>query len=44
MSFRLGKPIRLTDAFGVELSVTIIDIFGRAALVEYRPFDGEAED
>ena len=44
VSFRLGKPIRLTDAFGVELSVTIIDIFGRAALVEYRPFDGETED
>ena len=42
--FRLGKPIRLTDAFGVELSATVIDIFGRAALVEYRPFDGETED
>ena len=35
---RLGKPMRLTDAFGAELSVTIIDIVGRAALVEYRPF------
>ena len=42
--FRLGKPIRLTDAFGVEMSVTITDIFGRAALVEYRPFDTGAED
>ncbi len=37
--FRLGKPMRLTDAFGVEMSVTIVDILGRSALVEYRPFD-----
>ena len=36
--FRLGKPIRLTDAFGVELSVTIVDVTGRSALLEYRPF------
>ena len=36
--FRLGKPIRLTDAYGVEMLATIIDIVGRAALVEYRPF------
>ena len=36
--FRLGKPMRLTDAFGVELSVTIVDVTGRSALLEYRPF------
>ncbi len=36
VSFRLGKPLKLTDAFGAELSVTIIDIIGRSALVEYR--------
>ena len=36
--FRLREPLRLTDAFGVELSVTIIDIIGRSALLEYRPF------
>lgn len=36
--FRLGKPIRLTDAFGTELSVTIVDVTGRSALLEYRPF------
>ena len=36
--FRLGKPMRLTDAFGAELSVTIVDITGTAALVEYRSF------
>lgn len=36
VSFRLGKPMKLTDAFGSELSVTIIDIVGRSALVEYR--------
>ncbi|MCY3933105.1 MAG: putative DNA binding domain-containing protein [Acidobacteria bacterium] len=38
VNFRLGHPLRLTDAFGVELSVTIVDIIGRTALVEYRPF------
>ena len=37
--FRLGRPMRLTDAYGVELSVTIVDIVGGSALVEYRPFD-----
>lgn len=36
--FRLGLPMRLMDAFGVEFLVTIVDIVGRAALVEYRPF------
>ncbi|MYC67230.1 MAG: hypothetical protein F4X12_12945 [Acidobacteriia bacterium] len=44
VSFRLGKPLRLTDAFGVELSVTVVDIFGRAALVEYTPFDKGIDD
>lgn len=39
VSFRLGKPLRLTDAFGAEFSVTIVEIHGQAALVEYRPFD-----
>jgi len=38
VSFRLGKAIRLTDAYGVDLSVTFVDIMGRSALVEYRPF------
>ena len=37
VSFRVGKPMRLTDAFGAELSVTIVDIIGSSALVEYRP-------
>jgi len=41
--FRLGRPMRLTDAFGVELSVTIVDIVGRSALVEYRPFQRSEE-
>ncbi len=44
VSVRLGKPMRLTDAFGVEMSATVMDIFGQAALVEYKPFDREAED
>ena len=39
VSFRLGKPMRLTDAFGVEVSVRIMDILGRSALVEYKPLD-----
>ena len=37
--FRLGKAMRLTDAFGAELSITIVDIIGRSALVEYRSFE-----
>lgn len=39
VSFRPGKPIRLTDAHGSELSVIIVDILGRSALIEYRPFE-----
>ncbi len=35
--FRLGKPMRLTDASGAELSITIIDMIGRSSLLEYRP-------
>ncbi len=35
--FRVGKPIRLTDAHGAELSVTIVDIVGRSSLLEYKP-------
>ena len=37
--FRPGKPMRLTDAHGSELSVTIVDILGQSALIEYRPFE-----
>ena len=37
--FLPGKPIRLTDALGVQLSVTVVDILGRSALVEYRPYE-----
>ncbi len=36
--FRPGKPMRLTDAHGAELSVTIVDIVGRSSLLEYGPF------
>ena len=38
VSFRPGKPMRLTDTHGSDLSVTIVDILGRSALIEYRPF------
>ncbi len=41
--FRCGRPMRLTDAFGVEMSVTIVDILGKTALVEYRPFEVDSE-
>ena len=34
-----GEDLRLTDADGAELTVRIVEIAGRAALVEYRPFD-----
>ncbi|MXW47480.1 MAG: hypothetical protein F4Z97_02340 [Gammaproteobacteria bacterium] len=33
--FRIDKPMRLTDSFGSEFSVTIVDIIGRSSLVEY---------
>ncbi len=36
--FRLGKPMRLTDAWGAGLLVTIVGIIGRSTLVEYRSF------
>ena len=36
VTFRLGKKIKLTDAYGFELLITIIDITGRSALVEYQ--------
>ena len=39
VTFRPGKPMRLTDAYGEELSVTIVDIIGRSALVEYRQIE-----
>lgn len=36
--FRLGKPVRLTDAFGFEMWATFTDFTGRCVLVEYRRF------
>ncbi len=38
VDFRPGRPLRLTDAFGIDLSVNIVDIVGESALIEYRPF------
>ena len=35
--FLMGEDIRLTDADGRELTVRIVDIVDRSALVEYRP-------
>ena len=39
VAFRLGRSLRLTDAYGVGMMATIVDITGQLALVEYRPFD-----
>ena len=36
--FLPGEDLRLTDADGTEMLVRIVDILGRSALVEYRPF------
>ena len=33
-----GEDLRLTDAHGSELIARIVDIVGRSALVEYRPY------
>lgn len=41
--FRLGRPMRLTDAYGVELSLTVVDIVGRTALLEYQAFQPSKE-
>ena len=37
VTFRVGKPMRLTDAYGAELSVTVVDIIGKSSLLEYQP-------
>ena len=42
VSFRLGKPMRLTDAHGVNISVTVVHVAGRSALVEYGPLERKA--
>ena len=36
--FLPGEDLRLTDADGTEMIIRIVDIIGRSALVEYRPF------
>ena len=37
--FLPGEDLRLTDADGTEMFVRVVDIVGRSALVEYRPFE-----
>ncbi len=34
-SFRYGNPISLVDSFGVEISIKILNIIGKAVLLEY---------
>ena len=41
--FRLGKPLRFTDSFGTDLSAVIVDVSGKSALVEYRPYSARGE-
>ncbi len=36
--FVLGEDLRITDVNGVEMTGRIVEIVGRSALVEYRPF------
>lgn len=35
--FKLNQPLRLTDVLGSEWTVRFIDMFGKSALIEYRP-------
>ena len=42
VSFVPGADLRLTDAHGREAWARIVEIVGRSALVEYRPFPGDA--
>ncbi len=42
--FALGKSMRLTDTKGSEMLIRVIDIVGRSALVEYRPYPRPARD
>ncbi|MYG68707.1 MAG: hypothetical protein F4199_01455 [Rhodothermaceae bacterium] len=39
VTIRLGKPLRLTDAYGAEIEAKIVDITGRSSLIEYGLFD-----
>ena len=38
--FGIGEELTLTDAYGVELIVSIVEIIGRSVLLEYRSRDG----
>ena len=44
VSFRFGKPPSLMDSYGVEMSVTILNIIGQAVLIEYTKVDRFRED
>ncbi len=39
VNFRLGKPLKLTDAYGMEMSLTVLAIIGRSTLLEYNPLE-----
>ena len=41
VDFTFGEDLHLVDADGNELMVRIVDIIGRSALIEYRPFSKE---
>lgn len=41
--FAPGEDLRLTDAEGKEMRVRIVEIVGRSALVEYRPYASEGD-
>ncbi|MCY4309279.1 MAG: putative DNA binding domain-containing protein [Rhodobacteraceae bacterium] len=39
VTFRLGKPLKLTDAYGTEKSLTILAIIGHSSLLVYRSLE-----
>ena len=41
-SFVPGEELRMTDADGRQKLVRILDVIGRSALVEYRPYSSES--
>jgi len=44
VNFIFGEELRLTDAYGRECWIRIMDITGQSALVEYRPVEMPEND
>lgn len=39
VTFRVGMPLQLTDAFGINKIIKILDITGQSSLIEYKAID-----